>query len=88
MLAFERSAGRPGFPPEAADFRDLIKACPPKGAAHPCRVHPQQQQSKSPKIPVNDNLDKHRSIDRHVPEKNDKVDPAIFPAVSDMQLSA
>ena len=35
-LAFERSAGRPRASPPAG--RDLIRACPPPGAALPCLV--------------------------------------------------
>ena len=54
LLACDRSAGRPRGTTRPAG-RDLIRACPPPGAAHPCLVRTQQprpeQRNNQPRQP-------------------------------------
>ena len=56
----------PAPSPAAADLRDLIRACPPPGAAHPCLVR-LTAVTHEPEFPAKRKLDKHRSIARRVP---------------------
>jgi len=57
------SSSQRSHSPRATSCRtDLIRACPPSGAAPPCLVRPQQA-SNTVRFPAQDRLDNHRSID-------------------------
>ena len=56
------SSSQRSHSPRATSCRtDLIRACPPSGAAPPCLVRPQQA-SNTVRFPAQDRLDNHRSI--------------------------